>query len=657
MIELNQLFLIARRWAWLITLGLIAGLLAGYYISGLQEPTYAASTRILVSNELQGKNSDFAGLTDQQLVLTYVDMLKTKQLRDAASEKIGNVINSDQLNIQQIPDTTIIKIQAESNDPEIAAKIANTMAQTLIETAKTLQIEQFLVVEDSLTKRIEQTQSQITKLQKEYDQAYQQIYGDIYQYQLAQVDKQIADIQSELSTLEKEIAALTNVWTQEGRAQLAGKENRVAQLQSSFKIYDELRSNLIISGKPTQGGGVNDLRLQQMKSSIDLYQKTYLELLSNLETTRSRRLQYTPSAVQVEEAFVPIKPVRPVPLVYILLAGFVGFTLGCGAAYILEIYDKTIKTTSDVERIFNLPVIGYISEIKEDNKAVVVTRNPNSILVENFRLLSSNIEFFKISNPIKTILVTSPSQGNGKTTIAANLALSIAQSEQAVLLVDADLRRSAVHAALKMTKEPGLSNILKSRAEILGVVRQPKGLDINVITAGTIPPNVTDVVGSKRISSILSRLKDNYETIIVDAPPLIISDSYTLASKVDGVILVIVPGETTIDQAKAIKAQLDRAEANVLGIVFNKLSARTSRRYGDYQYQALYSPRYYGDYLSRKPSYEEKEPAIRSNKRTAFFERGEALPGVAIEVDNAITAIKTKSRNLISSWRKTQEKR
>jgi capsular exopolysaccharide synthesis family protein len=343
----------------------------------------------------------------------------------------------------------------------------------------------------------------------------------------------------------------------------------------------------------------------------------------------------------------------------IALAGFVGFVLGSGAAYVLEFLDRTVKTTADVEKIFNLPVIGYVTDITDDNNlATHVGRNPNSVIAENFRLLRSNIEFFQISNPIKTLLITSPSQGNGKTTIATNLALSISQGEQDIVLVDADLRRPNVHTGLKMAKEPGLSDVIRNKAEIQGVVRQPKSHNINVITAGTIPPNVTEVVGSKRISSILARLKDSFELVIVDAPPLIISDSFNLASKVDAMILVMVPGETTIDQAKAIKEQLDRAEARVLGVVFNKLSEQMAHGYGDYQYKALYSPRYYGDYIAAGARTSTvAKPESRSKKIMAFFEHGDMPADVAAGVESAITAIKTQPRNLVNKIRKTRSKK
>ena len=274
-------------------------------------------------------------------------------------------------------------------------------------------------------------------------------------------------------------------------------------------------------------------------------------------------------------------------------------------------------------------------------------------------MLRSNIEFLQISNPIKTLLITSPSQGNGKTTVASNLALSISQSEQGVLLVDADLRRPAVHSAFKMTKEPGLSDVIKNKAEVQSVVRQPKGLELDVITAGHVPPNVTEVVGSKRISSILSRLKDNFELVIVDAPPLIISDAFNLASKVDGVILIIVPGETRVEQARAIKEQLDRAGARLLGIVFNKIDPQTVSSYGDYQYQALYSPRYYGDYISgtAEAPKQPKQTESGSKKLLAFFEHGELPRDVAVEVQSAITAIRTQPRELVNKIRKSRSKK
>ena len=420
------------------------------------------------------------------------------------------------------------------------------------------------------------------------------------------------------------------------------------QIQETEKNIQELQTSLTGLNSASQIAKIQK-DINDLNQKLVSLRESYASFLANSQQGALNILSV------VEPANLPTNSVGANKLLIIILAGLVGFMLGAGAAYLLEYLDRTVKTTTDVERIFNLPVIGYISEIKEDeNKATYIAKKPDSMVAESFRLLRANIEFFQISNPIKTILITSPNQGNGKTTVASNLALSIAQGEQDVVLVDADLRRPAVHTALKMSKEPGLSDLIRSKAEVQSVVRQPKNQNMNVITAGNIPPNITEVVGSKRISSILSRLKDSFELVIVDAPPLIISDSYNLASKVDGVILVIVPGETTIDQAKAIKEQLDRTEAKMLGIVFNKLSAQTIHSYGDYQYQALYSPKYYGDYISGAAS-KEKQPDSRSKKIMAFFEHGDVPDDVALEVEHAITAIKTQPRELVNKMRKSKK--
>jgi capsular exopolysaccharide synthesis family protein len=423
-----------------------------------------------------------------------------------------------------------------------------------------------------------------------------------------------------------------------------------AQIEETTRKIEELQTSLIGLNSASQIQKIEG-EIEDLSDKLNTLRESYANFLSNSQQGALNILSV------IEPANLPTQSVNTNKYLIIFLAGFVGFTLGCGAAYVLEYLDRTIKTTSDVERVFNLPVIGYISEIADEiGNATYVARKPDSILAENFRLLRSNIEFFQVSRPLKTILITSPSQGNGKTTVASNLALSLAQGEQEVILVDADLRRPAVHNALKMTREPGLTDAIKNKAEIKTVIRKPQNHNINVITVGSAPPNITEVLGSKRVSSILSQLTDSFEMVVVDAPPLIISDAFNLAAKVDGVILVMIPGETTVDQAKAIKEQLDRAEAKVLGIVLNKLSGQTEHSYSDYRYEALYAPKYYGDYVSGS-SDRQSQPAARSKKLMAFFEHGEVPSDVALEVENAITAIKTQPRNLVNKIRKPKSRK
>ncbi len=428
------------------------------------------------------------------------------------------------------------------------------------------------------------------------------------------------------------------------KSQLDSLKNQIEETQKNIQ---DLQKSLVGLTSASQIANI-EREISDQTTKMENLRTNYASFLANSQEGAANILTV------VEPANLPSHPTGTNKFLIIILAGIVGFSLGTGAAYLLEYLDRTIKTSSDVERIFNLPVIGYISEISENvNKATYVAKKPNSLLAENFRLLRSNIEFFRLNSQIKTILVTSPSPGNGKTTVASNLSLSISQVEPDVVLVDADLRRPAVHKNLKMSMGPGLSDLISKKADIQSVERQWRSKsNLKVITAGNKPSNVTEVVGSTRIAAILSELEKNHEMIIIDAPPLIISNSYNLAARADGVIIVMELGLTTYEQAKSIKEQLDRANANVLGFVFNKMSEESGYGYGDYRYRSLYSSKYYGNYSSKVPQEPVSVPS--SKKIMDFFEHGKVPTDVASNVENAITAIKTQPRDVLSRFKKSK---
>jgi tyrosine-protein kinase len=200
-------------------------------------------------------------------------------------------------------------------------------------------------LEDRLSKQVEQVKTQIDDLQTEYDQAY----GLDYQDQLSKVDNQINAIQTELSSLQVEMDALKPAYNSNDRVLMAGKQTRVAQLQSLYVTYEQIRANLIVLGKPIQSGNIEaSPRLQQLQSTLDLYQKLNLTLVGDLEKARLSRLQQTPNVVQIEEAIVPEKPVRPVPPLYTLLGGMIGFMLATGVVFFIGILQSDQKIPDEV---------------------------------------------------------------------------------------------------------------------------------------------------------------------------------------------------------------------------------------------------------------------------------------------------------------------
>jgi len=416
-----------------------------------------------------------------------------------------------------------------------------------------------------------------------------------------------------------------------------------AQILETEKQIEDLQASLVGLASAGQIADIQQ-QIQSQTNKLNSLRQSYASLLANSQQRAVNILSV------VEPANLPTRPSGTSKFLVVALAGLVGFSFGVGAAYLLEYLDRTIKTTSDVERLFHFPVIGYLSQMSENgNNATYVTNHPNSVVAESFRLLQSNLEFFQAYNSAKTILVTSPVQGNGKTTIAVNLALSMAFSQGKVILVDADVRRPAVHAALQIPKTPGLSEVIRNKIKVSDAIRNMKDEKIDVIAVGNVPPNVTEVAGSKRISAILDELREDFDTIIIDAPPLVISDAYTLASKVDGVVLVLEPGQTSEEQAKVIKEQFTRAGANVVGIVFNRVTTGNAKSYGDVQYLSMYSPQQYNDYVSSASK--GKRGVSRSKKLVNFFERGE----VPEEVEHAITAIKTQPRKFVERLTKPRK--
>ncbi len=425
-------------------------------------------------------------------------------------------------------------------------------------------------------------------------------------------------------------------------AQLSSLQDQIQQTEAKI---EELQRSLVGLNSASQISNIeNEINSQTQK--LNTLRENYANFLSNSQQGALNMLSV------VEPANLPTRTAGTNRMLIVLLAGLVGFSLGTGAAYLLEYLDQTVRTTADVERIFGQSVIGYISEMSGNgSKAAYVAKDRNSVLAESFRLLWSNIEFMRMNNALKTILVTSPSQGNGKTTIASNLAVSIAQSEHDVILVDADLRRPAVHSSMKLSKAPGLCDVIGNGAKVEGVVRSWNGDEyLKVLTVGNQPPNITEVVGSNRLSAILTDLKAHHEMIIVDSPPLIIADAYNLASRVDGVIIVLEPGQTTNEQARALKEQLTRSNAKILGFVFNKVSEESIHSYGDYQYRSLYSPKYYSDYVA-KPS-RKRAPESRARQWTDFFEHGKIPAEVSAKLSGTVSALKKKRTR---KPRKTEE--
>lgn len=209
---------------------------------------------------------------------------------------------------------------------------------------------------------------------------------------------------------------------------------------------------------------------------------------------------------------------------------------------------------------------------RENSKRHFVSySNPSSQIAEQFRTIRTNIQFSSINKKHKTLIITSPSHGEGKTTSAINLAISLSQQGDKVLLVDANLRRPTVHSTFNLKDALGLSEVLIGKATIEDAIVQTQIGQLEVLPSGMTPPNPAELIGSKAMSQFIKEITDEYDVILFDSPPVLeTTDTKLLAGQCDGVILVLTSGKT--DREKAIEANrlLNLVRAKVLGVILNE---------------------------------------------------------------------------------------
>lgn len=221
----------------------------------------------------------------------------------------------------------------------------------------------------------------------------------------------------------------------------------------------------------------------------------------------------------------------------------------------------------------------------EDRLATLITvSNPRSPISEAYRTLRTNLEFSSLDKPIRSMVVTSASPEEGKSTTLANLAVVIAQAGKKVILVDCDLRRPSLHQIFDARPTPGFTDMMRDDALMSKPPLQETGVpNLWLLPSGTIPPNPAELLASRRMSEVIAALQQHAEMILFDAPPVIaVTDAAVLASKVDAVLLVISAGKTKREHAKKAKTLLDKVNARLIGAVLNNVKGETSL----YQYYA-----------------------------------------------------------------------
>ncbi|MGN8027001.1 polysaccharide biosynthesis tyrosine autokinase [Microbacterium sp. 22242] len=302
----------------------------------------------------------------------------------------------------------------------------------------------------------------------------------------------------------------------------------------------------------------------------------------------------------VDSARLPDSPSSPNTRLALALGALVGLAIAVGYGLLRYTLDRRIRSVEQVERETGVAVVGTIPEEKSftaDNRLLPFDGGSSNSsdrahlfgIAEAVRELRTNLQYMDVDNPPRIIVVTSPLPGDGKSTIASNLAVTLASSGQPVVLIDGDLRRPMIDTVFGLPHGAGISDVLAGRATIAEVAQRFGNGQLLVVTAGKVPPNPSEVLGSARMRELLKSIARE-AIVVIDAPPLIpVTDAAVLSHSADGAIVVGTVGKTKYEVLAKALANLERAGARPLGIVLNRIPRRGSGA-------AYYGYQYHGDY-------------------------------------------------------------
>lgn len=290
----------------------------------------------------------------------------------------------------------------------------------------------------------------------------------------------------------------------------------------------------------------------------------------------------------IDEAKISNEKVSPKTSLNVIISYTLGLMLTVAIIFIRKIFDKKIRTEEDLQKITDIPVLGSVIkfENKKENK-LVTELDVNSPISESYRNIRSGIFFANIDKSINKILVTSSSKSVGKSTTICNIAFAMIEMEKKVLLVDCDLRRPSIHKKFRVSNLKGLTNLLLNGDDYKKYIyRINKNLDI--LVSGKKPNNPAEVIGSNALKEQLDKMSNDYDYVLIDSTPLIVSDSLVLTRVSDGIIYIVKSGEAQSDIVKRNLEKLKLANAKTIGCILNGVNVK-EQKYGYYYYDSYYS--------------------------------------------------------------------
>lgn len=392
----------------------------------------------------------------------------------------------------------------------------------------------------------------------------------------------------------KAIADL-NILKDRRREEITRITNKVGnQYELARSNENSIRAQLNMTKAEALGLNEKYLQYSALKRELETNRELYNTLLGRIKDKSITGETRPVNIWVVENAKIPSAPVRPTFTLNMILGLVVALCCGVGGAFLSERLDNRIKSPDNLDEILGVPTLGSVT-IKRHAAAMneIVRTSPRSEFAESYNALRTTLLLSSANTPPKRVLITSAIAGEGKSTTAVNLALAMAKTGSKVLLIDGDLRKANLHKIFKLSNKTGLSNYLAGAVDEHSVLNKGAHVNMTVITAGPTPPNPYELLNSGRLALLLDNLKQEFDMVICDSPPVLsVSDPRVLSKYFDGVVLVTRADLTTYQMAQKCIRMLQHINARILGTFVNGIHAREQEYY-----------RYYSSYLeeTQKP--------------------------------------------------------
>ncbi len=633
--DLSRFF---RKRAWVV--GAVAGIvtLTAAAISLREPKVYQAEARISIQPE-----SSTMKMLPRQLVSyeayyltnmkfdTEMEILRSKPMAERVTRAIGVTPETDGpaafaartvrvqgcMDIRRLENTRIIRLICQDTDAEMAQRIVNTFAEQYISKTVEDQVESF-------TKSHTWLKEQIVELEQRVQESEQAVIDYVKANGIDFMDITPEPSSSSPGEFDAAVRPPASVTTEAGvldtlRTQLIAREAEKTELSSRYKpAHPRMRGldEQIASLRQRiaqQEGALKQTKKASREQTLQIREKAIQydllrraadtnKALYNALIQKFKEIDITGNIGEtdirvVEKAERPDRPIRPNPQRTISLAALIGLALGVLAALLMEIMDPRIKSIEEFKEIFEIPILGTVPLIggeqddesnSADTPAAQVSRlRPASIPAEAYRTLRTNVKF---SHPVETgrsLLVTSSSPREGKTTTSINLAVTTALAGKRVLLIDADLRNPTVHREMNLSSSIGFTHYLAGDITDWHEAISPTWNEkLDVLTCGVIPPNPSELLESARLRQFMKEAVSEYDQVIVDASPLLpVADASILATVTQGVLLVLDSGNMNRSEVGRTVEQIRKTGAKIYGVVMNKF---TDLKHAHYYYYYSY---------------------------------------------------------------------